>query len=124
LKKILIVEDNSINMKLFCDILELQKYHTIKAFDGLDAFDKLLNDKYDLMILDIQLPKLDGFSLLKKLKDNGIEQPKTIIVSAFAMDKDKQKAKELGCNDYITKPIDIMGFISKVKTTLGEQDAR
>ena len=67
------------------------------------------------MILDIQLPVLDGFSLLKKLKGENIKYPKTIIVSAFAMDKDKQTAKMLGCENYITKPIDIMNVLATVE---------
>lgn len=120
MKKILVVEDNPTNMKLFADILEVQKYHVIRAYDGMEAFDKLNEDKYDLMILDIQLPKLDGFSLLKKLNSEKIEYPKTIIVSAFAMDKDKQTAKSLGCDNYMTKPIDILGFLSTIKKLLGE----
>ncbi|HIQ89420.1 TPA: response regulator [Candidatus Galligastranaerophilus faecipullorum] len=115
MKKILIVEDSPVNMKLFTDILEAKNYDVTKTYDGKEAYEKIKSSAYDLMILDIQLPVLDGFSLLKKLKDENIKYPKTIIVSAFAMDKDKQTAKMLGCENYITKPIDIMNFLAAVE---------
>ncbi len=115
MNKILIVEDNPTNMKLFADILEAKNYSVTKTYDGLEAYGVIKENSFDLMILDIQLPELDGFSLLKKLKDENINCPKTLIVSAFAMDKDKQKAKALGCDNYITKPIDIMNFLATVK---------
>ncbi len=115
MKKILIVEDNKTNMKLFCDILEYKGYKVVKNYDGQEAYITLQKDSFDLMILDIQLPKLDGFSLIRKLKEENIKIPKTIVVSAFAMDKDKQNAKMLGCEEYLTKPIDIMNFITTVK---------
>ena len=118
MKKILIVEDNELNMKLFNDILEYQNYKTEKATDGLDAYQKIKNNLYDLIILDIQLPKLDGFSLLKKLKNENILMPPIIISSACAMDSDKLKAKEYQIDTYLTKPIDINNFIKAVKSKL------
>ena len=116
--KILIVEDNELNMKLFFDILTYQKYEVEKAYDGIEAYEKIKNNNYDLMILDIQLPKMDGFTLLKKIKAENLSSPRTIITSACAMDSDKQKAKEFNINDYITKPIDINNFINIVKSYL------
>ena len=118
MKKILVVEDNELNMKLFFDILTYQKYSVDKAFDGIEAYEKIKNNLYDLIILDILLPKLNGFSLLEKLKSNGIQMPKVIIASACAMDSDKEKAIEFGIQNYITKPIDINKFIQTVKNVL------
>lgn len=115
MKKILVVEDNKTNMKLFCDILEYKGYRVTKCYDGQEAYHMLQKETFDLAILDIQLPMLDGFSLIKKLKKENIEMPKIIVVSAFAMDKDKQNAKMLGCQEYLTKPIDIMNFVSTVE---------
>ena len=119
MKKILIVEDNELNMKLFFDILTYQKYETEKAYDGIDAYKKIKNNNYNLVILDIQLPEMDGFSLLKKLKQEHITIPKVIITSACAMDSDKLKAKEFKINDYLTKPIDLNNFLKAVKAALG-----
>ncbi|MBQ8847677.1 MAG: response regulator [Candidatus Gastranaerophilales bacterium] len=120
MKKILIVEDNELNMKLFFDILEYQKYTPIKAINGLEAYKVIKEEELDLIILDVQLPKLNGFELLEKLKKENINLPPIIIVSACAMDSDKQKAKEFKIEDYITKPIDINNFIKTVKQRLGE----
>ena len=116
--KILVVEDNELNMKLFFDILTYQKYDVDKALDGLEALDKIKNNIYDLIILDIQLPKLNGFDLLEKLKKEKTVVPNVIIASACAMDSDKARAKEFGIETYITKPIDIKKFVEVVKKEL------
>jgi len=118
MKKILIVEDNELNMKLFVDILSFHKFETIKANDGEIAYDLIKKNEFDLIILDIQLPKLTGFELLEKLNKENFKIPPVIITSACAMDCDKQKAKEFGIEDYITKPIDINNFIKTVKQKL------
>ncbi|MBR2068538.1 MAG: response regulator [Candidatus Gastranaerophilales bacterium] len=118
MKNVLIVEDNELNMKLFFDILQYQKYSPDKAFDGLEAYEKIKNNKFDLIILDIQLPKLDGFSLLEKLNKEKIKIPTVIIASACAMDSDKARAKKFGIDNYITKPIDINIFLKMVKQYL------
>ena len=120
MKKILIVEDNELNMKLVFDILQYQKYEPIKAIDGEIAYEKIKSEKFDLIILDIQLPKLNGFELLEKLKKENISLPPVIIASACAMDSDKQLAQKYGINTYITKPIDLNNFIKAVKSSLGE----
>lgn len=119
MKKILIVEDNELNMKLFYDILKYQNYEPTKAMDGLSGYEKIKSEKFDLIILDIQLPKMTGFQILDKLKEDNFELPPIIIASACAMDEDKKKALEYGIKDYITKPIDINNFIKVVKEKLG-----
>ena len=118
MKQILIIEDNKLNMKLFSDILTYQGYGANKAFDGIEAYEKIKKNNNDLIILDIQLPKLDGFSLIQKLKEENISIPPVIAASACAMDSDKAKAKELGINNYITKPIDINNFVKTVNRVL------
>ena len=118
MKRILIIEDNELNMKLFFDILEYQNYDVEKAFDGEEGLLKIRENTYDLVILDIQLPKMSGFEILDKLKEEKKEIPNIILVSAFAMDADKLKAKEYGIEKYITKPIDINNFLKNVKESL------
>ena len=105
-------------MKLFCDILSYKKYPIDKALDGLEAYEKIKSNNYSLIILDIQLPKMDGFSVLNKLKKENVKIPPIIIASACAMDSDKAKAKEFGIDTYLTKPIDINKFILTIETKL------
>ena len=118
MKKILVVEDNELNMKLFYDILTYQKYDVTKVMDGLSAYEIIKNQDFDLIILDIQLPKMTGFQILEKLKEENFTLPPVIIASACAMDADKKKAQEYGIKDYITKPIDINNFVKIVKSKL------
>ena len=112
--KVLIIEDNEINMKLFSDLLTAKGFEVDKSFDGLEGYNKIKDNKYDLLILDIQLPSLNGFQILEKLENEKIEQPKTLIVSAFAMENEINIAKQYKIESYMTKPIDIMNFISTV----------
>ena len=118
--KILVVEDNELNLKLFVDILKYQNFNTDTATDGLCAYEKIKKDSFDLIILDIQLPKMDGFSVLKKLQEENFKTPPVIIASACAMDVDKMRAKQYNVSSYITKPIDINNFITTVKQILNK----
>ncbi len=115
--KILIAEDNESNMKLMYDLLSSQNYDVHKAFDGEEALQKLKNNNYDLLILDIQMPKKSGYDVLKE-----INTPiKVIIVSACAMEKDIELAKNIGYLNYLTKPIKVFAFLEKVKAALNEK---
>ncbi len=116
MSKILIIEDNLTNMKLFSDLLEVKGYEVDKVYDGEEGYKKLEKgaNVYDLVILDIQLPKLNGFDLLEKAKNKGLTLPEIIIVSAFAMDNEINIAKLYNIRSYITKPIDVVKFVETV----------
>ena len=118
MKKILVTEDNELNLKLFVDILKYQNYDVDVAQDGVIAYEKIKKNPYDLIILDIQLPEMDGFSMLKKLQEENFNLPPVIIASACVMDVDKIRAKQFNVSAYITKPIDINLFIKTVKQTI------
>lgn len=118
MSKILIIEDNELNLKLFSDILKYQNYEVDCALDGLEGYEKIKNGCFDLVILDLQLPKMNGFELLDRIQSEKIETPKVIIVSACAMDSDKQNAKKYNIDTYITKPIDVKNFVNAVKEKL------
>ncbi len=111
MRKILIIEDNELNLKLMKDILISQNYEIDTAADGEEGLEKAMENDYDLILLDIQMPVVSGYDFLQ------IYNKKTpiIVVSACAMDTEIDKAKELGCADYISKPIQIMEFLNTVK---------
>jgi len=116
--KILIAEDNFLNLKLMFDILSSQGYTLDVVSDGEEALEKLKENNYDLFLLDLQMPKLSGFDVLTILKKDK-NPTKTIVVSACAMAEEIEKAKALGCADFITKPIRLHDFLNVVKKNLG-----
>ena len=118
MSRILIAEDNELNLKLMFDILSTQNYEIDTATDGEEALNKLTENKYDLLLLDLQMPKISGFEVLEKIKERNINI-KTIIVSACAMSAEIERAKALGCLEFITKPIRLNEFLSVVKRNLG-----
>lgn len=115
-KKILVVEDNELNMKLFSDLLEAHGYETIQTKDGKDVVDIAKTNMPDLILMDIQLPEVSGLDVTKWLKkDETLKDIPVIAVTAFAMKGDEQKIREGGCEDYISKPISVIQFIEKIK---------
>lgn len=118
-KKVLIVEDNELNMKLFHDLLEAHDIDTVQTREGALAFDMALEHKPDLIIMDIQLPEISGLDITKQLKENDtLKDIPVIAVTAFAMKGDEQKIREGGCEDYISKPISVSSFIEVVRKHL------
>ncbi len=118
-RKILIVEDNPSNVVLFKDLLEARGYQVVIANSGFEAFDILESMIPNLILMDIQLPGMDGFSAIKAIRSTPtFAQIKIIGISAFAMESDVVAAMEAGCNGYITKPISIRTFIEEVERHL------
>ena len=105
--KILVIEDNDRNRKLVKILLEASKYSVIEAQTGEEALKYLQDDKPDLILLDIQLPKMDGLTLVKKLRaDQEMKDIPIVALTAYAMKGDKERMLEAGCDAYVSKPID------------------
>lgn len=118
-KKVMIVEDNELNMKLFHDLLEAHGVETIQARDGKNVLALARQHKPDLVLMDIQLPEVSGLDITKWLKeDDELKTIPVIAVTAFAMKGDEQKIREGGCEDYISKPISVIKFIETVQKYL------
>ncbi|MBL8640247.1 MAG: response regulator [Alphaproteobacteria bacterium] len=118
-KKVLIVEDNELNMKLFNDLLEAHGVQTIQARDGKNVLSIAREHEPDLILMDIQLPEISGLEVTKWLKeDDDLKKIPVIAVTAFAMKGDEQKIREGGCEDYISKPISVVKFIETVQKFL------
>jgi two-component system sensor histidine kinase/response regulator len=105
--RMLVVEDNSINMMVIKSILGKLGYEQIdKAQDGQIAVEKASKDKYDLILMDCQMPKMDGYEATRRLRELGVGTP-IVAMTAHALSGDKEKCLSAGMDDYLTKPIDI-----------------
>jgi len=119
-KKILVVEDNDLNMKLFCDLLNAHGYDTIQTQEGMKALALAREEKPDLILMDIQLPEVSGLEVTKWIKeDEDMQHIPVIAVTAFAMKGDEEKIRAGGCEAYIAKPISVGNFIETVKKYAG-----
>src|SRR5271154_2264791 len=118
-KRVLIVEDNDLNMKLFHDLLEAHGYDILQTKDGLEALRLARQHHPDLILMDIQLPEVSGLEVTKWIKeDDDLKGIPIIAVTAFAMKGDEEKNREGGCEAYLAKPISVAIFIKTLKTFL------
>ena len=123
MKKILVVEDNDKNLRLIVDILKYYKYEVIEAENGAEAVTSAVNQLPDLILMDIQMPVMDGFTALKLLRDNSATRDiKVIALTSFAMSGDREKILSAGFNDYIAKPMDTRALPEIMKKHLGNND--
>jgi len=104
-KTVLIVEDNELNMKLFHDLLDAHGYNILQTKDGMEALDIAREHHPDLILMDIQLPVLDGYETTRQIRtDPNLKTTPIIAVSSYAMKGDEEKARASGCDHYVTKP--------------------
>jgi two-component system, cell cycle response regulator DivK len=120
-KKILVVDDNQDNRELVVKILKNRGYCMIEAIDGEDAIKKALEAMPDLILMDISMPKIDGYEVTKRLQDREeFKDIPIIAMTAHAMKGDREKALCAGCKDYISKPIDIRELPEKIQYFIEE----
>jgi len=114
--KILVVDDNPTNLKLVSELLAMDGYEMLKATSAEAALHVVGQTLPDLILMDIALPGMDGLSLTRLLKDSEATRHITIVaLTAFAMKGDEAKAREAGCDGYITKPIDTRKLAGQVE---------
>jgi two-component system cell cycle response regulator DivK len=114
--KVLVVEDNELNLKLFCDLLTIKDHEVILSKDGFNILEIVIEQLPDLILMDIQLADVSGLDLIKILKNN----PKTnkipiIVITAFAMKNEVMRISESGCDLYLSKPLSIDNFFFSVE---------
>ena len=115
-KKVLIVEDNELNMKLFADLLEAHGYETRQTREGLKAIGIARSFHPDLILMDIQLPEVSGLEVTKWIKDDkDLAGIPVVAVTAFAMKGDEKRIRDGGCEAYIAKPITVTSFLETVR---------
>jgi two-component system cell cycle response regulator DivK len=115
-KRILVVEDNDLNMKVFRHVLQAHGYECVETGDGLQAIELARTAAPNLIIMDIQLPGMSGIEVTKNLKTSEqLRHIPVIAVSAFAMRGDEERIRKCGCEDYLSKPIKISKLIETIE---------
>lgn len=118
-RSVLVVEDNELNMRLFCDLLDSFGYKTFQCRDGAKAVEIARAEKPDLIVMDIQLPEVSGLDITRWLKDDEeLRDIPVLAVTAFAMRADEERVREAGCEGYLSKPIQIASFMRAVEELL------
>lgn len=119
-KRILIIEDSEVNRRLMRDVLIYHGFEVIEASNGKEGIELALKQRPDLILLDMQMPVMDGFEVLRVIRDNpDLRGIKIITVTSFAMVGNKERILKAGADDYIAKPIDTRELPKRVKMMLG-----
>ena len=119
-KRVLIVEDNDLNMKLFRDLLAAHGYDTVHTRSGREAMALVRQSHPDLILMDMQLPEVSGLEVTQWLKsDQELRHIPIVAITAFAMKGDEDKIRSGGCDDYLAKPISITKFLSTIQHYIG-----
>ncbi|MEG3176467.1 response regulator [Sphingomonas sp. RB3P16] len=118
-KRVLVVEDNELNLKLFCDLLRAHEYDTEGVRDGREAVQRARGFAPDLIVMDIQLPHVSGYELIQHLKaDSELRAIPIMAVTAYAGREDEERIRAVGADAYVSKPISLMRFVDAVAALL------
>jgi two-component system cell cycle response regulator DivK len=118
--KILLVEDNEMNRDVLARLLKKRGFTVLFAEDGESAVTIALTESPDLILMDISLPKMDGYEATQRLRQSPSMQAVTIIaLTAHALTSDRQRAMDAGCTDYETKPVEFARLLAKIEMHLG-----
>ena len=121
-EKVLLVEDNEVNRRLAEFLLRSAGYQVVEAATAQEAFEILKTDRPDLILMDVQLPGMDGLEATKKIKENPATRDIPVVaITSYAMKGDREKALAAGCVGYISKPIDKATFAQQIATYIGKK---
>jgi two-component system cell cycle response regulator DivK len=118
-RRILVVEDHEENRRIMRDLLTSASYEMIEAVTGEDGVTMAERERPDLILMDIQLPGIDGYETTRRIKANpALRAIPIIAVTSYALSGDDVKAREAGCNDYVTKPFSPRALLAKIRQHL------
>lgn len=118
-QKILVVEDNELNLKLFCDLLRAHGYAAEPVRDGREALERARSFAPDLIVMDIQMPHISGLELIERLKaDGALKAIPIMAVTAYAAKGDEERIRDAGAEGYVSKPISVGKFVDAVRALL------
>lgn len=119
-KKILVVEDTEDNRQILRDLLSMAGYEMVEAYDGAEGVQKAAEHKPDLILMDIQMPVMDGYEATRRIKANpDLKSIPIVAVTSYALSGDEQKTRAAGCDAYIAKPYSPRQMLAKVREILG-----
>jgi two-component system, cell cycle response regulator DivK len=122
--RILVVEDNTKNLKLVRDVLQFAGFEIIEATTGEDGVELAAREHPDLVLMDLQLPGIDGTEALRQIREMpDVGQVPVLAVTAFVMDEDRQRASRAGFDGYVEKPISVRGLTDQVRALLATEGA-
>lgn len=122
-KRILIVEDQEDNRAILRDVLSREGYQLIEAVDGREGVEIALRERPDLILMDIQLPVIDGYEATRRIKGHpDLKSIPVIAVTSYALSGDETKARAAGCDGYVTKPFSPRQIVGKVREHLPPED--
>ena len=123
-QKILVVEDNELNLKLFCDLLRAHGYEAEPVRDGREAVERARGFAPDLVVMDIQMPYISGLELIEQLKaDENLKDIPIMAVTAYAAKGDEERIRDAGAEGYVSKPISVMRFVQSVEALVERKAA-
>jgi len=124
-QKILVVEDNELNLKLFCDLLGAHDYAAEPVRDGREAVERARALAPDLIVMDIQMPHISGLELIEQIKgDPDLRAIPIMAVTAYAAKGDEERIRDAGAEGYVSKPISVLKFVEAVRALLDAAAAR
>jgi two-component system cell cycle response regulator DivK len=124
-QKILVVEDNELNLKLFCDLLRAHAFEAEPVRDGREAVARARDFAPDLIVMDIQMPHISGLELIEQIKaDDELKPIPIMAVTAYAAKGDEERIRDAGAEGYVSKPISVLKFVEAVRALLEAAAAR
>ncbi|MBN8809196.1 MAG: response regulator [Sphingomonas sp.] len=122
-KRVLVVEDNELNLKLFCDLLRAHQFATEPVRDGREALERARAFAPDLIVMDIQLPHVSGLELIEQIKrDPTLRATPIMAVTAYAGREDEERIRAAGADAYVSKPISVVRFVDEVTGLLAHDE--
>lgn len=122
--KILVVDDEEHIVMILKDSLEFSGFQVVTAYNGMEALERVEQDHPDLVVLDIGMPKLDGWEVCRRLKsDEKTKDVPIIILTAYAQASDQRKGAQLGADRFVTKPCDLTYLVEEINTLLAKKKA-
>ena len=124
-KRVLLVEDDFMHMRLAQHVLEVEGYTVVTAATAQEALEQIESILPDLILMDVQLPDMDGMTVVRILRENAITRDTAILaLTAYAMKGDRERLLQMGCNGYISKPIDVQEFVNTVRRFLEPEEKK